>query len=222
MTYSPLFLTIPTLCCLISVKAFSAGKVWRDPVSRPRSTNLQFSSSLNPTTTSYEKNEKEEGNEDFEDLLKLPRHPNKSVNQILEETESVVEAMYKFSKEKNEGKSIEDAKEDGRLHEKVYANNYVDLGKVDTIGFDFDYTLVTYTEELLELIYDMALKRLVNDKQYPTEMVSHSHASNLQLFIREMCLLTLLFSLTLQLFISIHSSGMYIPCINPCIVVIPY
>ncbi|KAL7579859.1 hypothetical protein ACA910_004871 [Epithemia clementina (nom. ined.)] len=79
--------------------------------------------------------------------------------------------MYQFSKQKDEKKSIEDAKEAGRLHEKVYANNYVDLGKVDTIGFDFDYTLVTYTEELLELIYDMALKRLVNDRQYPTEML---------------------------------------------------
>lgn len=39
------------------------------------------------------------------------------------------------------------------------------------VGFDFDYTLVTYTEELLELIYDMALKRLVSDRQYPTEML---------------------------------------------------
>jgi hypothetical protein len=32
-------------------------------------------------------------------------------------------------------------------------------------------TLVTYTTDLLELIYDMALKRLVNDRQYPLEML---------------------------------------------------
>jgi len=38
------------------------------------------------------------------------------------------------------------------------------------VGFDFDYTLVTYTEDLLELLYDMALKRLVADRQYPLEM----------------------------------------------------
>jgi len=38
-------------------------------------------------------------------------------------------------------------------------------------GFDYDYTIVTYTDELLELLYDMALKRLVSDRQYPTEML---------------------------------------------------
>lgn len=62
----------------------------------------------------------------------------------------------------------------GPCHEKVFSNSYVDLGKVDTVGFDYDYTLVTYTEELLDLIYDMALKRLVKDRQYPLEML-HCH-----------------------------------------------
>jgi len=47
---------------------------------------------------------------------------------------------------------------------------YVDLGKIDVVGFDFDYTLVTYKDELLELIYDMALKRLVSERQYPIEL----------------------------------------------------
>lgn len=56
--------------------------------------------------------------------------------------------------------------------ESVYANSYVDLGKVDTVGFDFDYTLVTYTTELLSLIYDMSLKRLVQEKEYPREMLT--------------------------------------------------
>jgi HAD superfamily 5'-nucleotidase-like hydrolase len=79
--------------------------------------------------------------------------------------------------------------------EEVFANSYVDMGKVnkhelrivslsfirrsslssflkiDTVGFDYDYTLVTYTNELLDLIYDMALKRLVNDMQYPLELL---------------------------------------------------
>jgi HAD superfamily 5'-nucleotidase-like hydrolase len=39
------------------------------------------------------------------------------------------------------------------------------------VGFDFDYTIVSYTEDLLELIYDMALQRLVEDRQYPAEML---------------------------------------------------
>jgi len=56
--------------------------------------------------------------------------------------------------------------------ESVYANSYVDLGKVDTVGFDFDYTLVTYTQQLLELIYDMSLRRLVHEKEYPSAMLS--------------------------------------------------
>lgn len=53
----------------------------------------------------------------------------------------------------------------------IYANTYVDFGKVDTVGFDYDYTLVTYTTELLELLYDMALQRLVDDRHYPLDML---------------------------------------------------
>jgi HAD superfamily 5'-nucleotidase-like hydrolase len=60
----------------------------------------------------------------------------------------------------------------------------VDLGKVDTVGFDYDYTLVTYTEELLELIYDMALKRLVQDRQYPMEMLTSGLCFNPRFPIR--------------------------------------
>ena len=56
--------------------------------------------------------------------------------------------------------------------ESVYANSYMDLGKVDTVGFDYDYTLVTYTKEFLELIYDMALTRLVEEKEYPRDMLT--------------------------------------------------
>jgi len=40
------------------------------------------------------------------------------------------------------------------------------------VGFDYDYTLVTYKQEVLSLIYDMALKRLVHKKFYPSEMLS--------------------------------------------------
>ena len=56
-------------------------------------------------------------------------------------------------------------------HDRVFSNSYVDLGKVDTVGFDYDYTLVTYKEELLHLIYEKALKRLVEDKYYPVELL---------------------------------------------------
>ena len=48
----------------------------------------------------------------------------------------------------------------------------MDLGKVDAVGFDYNYTLVTYTKELLKLIYDMALTRLVEEKEYQREMLT--------------------------------------------------
>lgn len=43
---------------------------------------------------------------------------------------------------------------------------------VRRIGFDFDYTLVTYRDALLELIYQRALERLISDRHYPNEMLS--------------------------------------------------
>lgn len=107
---------------------------------------------------------------DEQSYLTLPRHSHEGVNEILLNTEKVIRQLHVHSKQIQQ-KTIEAAKEAGRSLEKVYANNYVDLGKVDTVGFDFDYTLVTYSEELLELIYDMALNRLVTSRQYPMEML---------------------------------------------------
>ena len=72
-------------------------------------------------------------------------------------------------------------------NESVYANSYVDMGKVDTVGFDFDYTLVTYTAELLSLIYDMSLKRLVEEKEYPREMLLAGLKFDPFFSIRGMC-----------------------------------
>jgi hypothetical protein len=100
----------------------------------------------------------------------LPRHSHAGVNDILKSTEDVVRQLHVHSK-KVQQTTIQAAKEKGRAHEKIYANNYVDLAKVDTVGFDFDYTLVSYTDELLETIYDMALNRLVTSRQYPLEML---------------------------------------------------
>mmetsp|Transcript_5081 Transcript_5081/g.6626 ORF Transcript_5081/g.6626 Transcript_5081/m.6626 type:complete len:621 (+) Transcript_5081:133-1995(+) len=131
----------------------------------------RMAASLDPTTISPED---VNGEPDLSNLLELPRHSSEQVNEILKETEKVLSAMHEFSLKSDVALSLADAKEAGRAHEKVYANNYVDLAKVDTVGFDFDYTLVTYTEELLELIYDMALKRLVTDKQYPIEMLHNA------------------------------------------------
>eukprot|EP00956_Cyclotella_meneghiniana_P013130 scaffold18808_cov85-Cyclotella_meneghiniana.AAC.13 len=116
----------------------------------------------------------------------LPRHPtNELANEILVQTEEALRNMqerelYLAKGEENNAiwsKSLGLKYQGDEIpvevdRESVYANSYVDLGKVDTVGFDFDYTLVTYTQQLLELIYDMALRRLVNEKEYPSAMLS--------------------------------------------------
>ncbi|GKY90471.1 hypothetical protein MPSEU_000020900 [Mayamaea pseudoterrestris] len=108
-------------------------------------------------------------------LMRLPRHSNAGVNVILEQTESTLRKLHLHSKqissENYNHQHVSAAKDAALEHETVYANSYVDMGKIDIIGFDFDYTLVTYTEELLHLIYRMALERLVKDRQYPLEML---------------------------------------------------
>ena len=111
----------------------------------------------------------------------LPRHPNNNdANDILKQTEQALQSMQETilldstTTTKNSEDYVtnpEDIPIDVE-QESVYANSYVDLGKVDTVGFDYDYTLVTYTQALLELIYDMALNRLVNDLEYPKEMLT--------------------------------------------------
>lgn len=122
-----------------------------------------------------------------DELISLPRHSsNDRVNQILGKAEAVLRGLHYQSVEiqdeleegqieceedVSEGYSKLDYNNESPAHDCVFANSYINLGQVETIGFDYDYTLVTYRPELLELIYDMALKRLVNDKQYPVEML---------------------------------------------------
>lgn len=121
---------------------------------------------------------------DYSSMTTLPRHPdNDDANEILSQTEQALRSMQEnvlfaaaADDEANEVGGVEDVENDEVPididAESVYANSYVDLGQVDTVGFDYDYTLVTYTKELLKVIYDMALKRLVEEKDYPDEMLT--------------------------------------------------
>lgn len=52
----------------------------------------------------------------------------------------------------------------------IYANHFLDLSDVSVIGFDLDYTLVVYTEELQHLIYNHARDMLVEHFGYPAEL----------------------------------------------------
>ena len=46
--------------------------------------------------------------------------------------------------------------------EAIYANNEMSLSDIEVIGFDYDYTLATYTPALHELLFDLGQKALIN------------------------------------------------------------
>ena len=60
----------------------------------------------------------------------------------------------------------------------IYANNYVNLEKINTIGFDLDYTLATYTVDLQSLIYNQAKKILIKSHGFPSQLNSSSFDPN--------------------------------------------
>jgi len=132
--------------------------------------SIQINNDKDDNVTSQHSNGKRNSKDFF---TKLPRHRTKEgINQALIRSEKIIQKLYEESSSaaEKELETIEE-KEDGLQVEKVFANSYVDLGNVDTVGFDYDYTLVTYTDELLDLIYDMTLNRLVKEYQYPLEML---------------------------------------------------
>ncbi|CAD6198161.1 unnamed protein product [Caenorhabditis auriculariae] len=53
----------------------------------------------------------------------------------------------------------------------VFVNNDLDLSTVDVYGFDYDYTLAVYARGLNDLIYRLALTRLVEQFKYPEDML---------------------------------------------------
>lgn len=43
----------------------------------------------------------------------------------------------------------------------IFANNELGMRHIDVYGFDYDYTLASYSNELHFLIYDLAVKELI-------------------------------------------------------------
>ena len=43
----------------------------------------------------------------------------------------------------------------------VYANNELKLGDIDVYGFDYDYTVACYSDDLNQLIYDLGRANLM-------------------------------------------------------------
>jgi hypothetical protein len=78
------------------------------------------------------------GSEEFlgeclpERLVTLPRHTtSEKVDRLLRNTERILRTMHINSTDIAMSQIVA-AKEAGRAHERIYANNYVDLGKIDT------------------------------------------------------------------------------------------
>eukprot|EP00586_Coscinodiscus_wailesii_P017600 CAMPEP_0172502036 /NCGR_PEP_ID=MMETSP1066-20121228/155870_1 /TAXON_ID=671091 /ORGANISM="Coscinodiscus wailesii, Strain CCMP2513" /LENGTH=589 /DNA_ID=CAMNT_0013277139 /DNA_START=257 /DNA_END=2026 /DNA_ORIENTATION=+ len=121
--------------------------------------------------------------------IRLPVHPtNTEVNSVLSKTQEVLDYLHETAPlQHNDNDDKHDDSNPSKIKtpkrtlsptDEIFANSYVDLGRVNTVGFDFDYTLVTYTPLLLSVIYDMALERLVNKKQYPKEMWYGDRSTN--------------------------------------------
>jgi hypothetical protein len=64
-------------------------------------------------------------------MVTLPRHSHEGVNALLENAETILRSIHVNSKEVERDHVIE-AKERAHEHEVIHANNYVDLGKIDT------------------------------------------------------------------------------------------
>jgi HAD superfamily 5'-nucleotidase-like hydrolase len=60
----------------------------------------------------------------------------------------------------------------------VFSNAEVRLSNIDVIGFDYDFTLVSYTHEVQGLVYDKAKEFLINRLRYPEELMKQQFDSS--------------------------------------------
>jgi len=108
--------------------------------------------------------------------VEMPSHPeNEKVNQVLQRTGDLLKKIQEKAVQpalrppcsrghvKSEGQLI-------GLEDKVFVNNYLNLGAAEVVGFDYDYTLVNYKPALLDLIYDLAKTHLLEEIRYPKSM----------------------------------------------------
>lgn len=108
---------------------------------------------------------------------RLPRHrSNARVNSILERAEALMDTISPHG----EASGLTPRPQRGQLRtsgnvigmeDRVYANHYVNLDSVEVVGFDYDYTLVSYKPALLDMLYDKAREVLVSKLAYPEELM---------------------------------------------------
>ncbi|CAE7225477.1 unnamed protein product [Symbiodinium natans] len=140
-------------------------------------------------------------------FLQFPRHRNnEDANNVLEKAEKLANQILS-----NSSKSHLSRGSAGRVHaqDRVYANTFVDLGSAKVIGFDYDYTLVSYKPAVLHLIYGLATKQLVSQLGYPQQMLHDLPGYDAQFAIRGLavdlktawiCMLTLRYRVSIAFF----------------------
>ncbi|KAM9312769.1 5'-nucleotidase domain-containing protein 3 [Gastrophryne carolinensis] len=60
----------------------------------------------------------------------------------------------------------------------IFANNEMSLRDIEIYGFDYDYTLAFYSEDLHTLIFNTARDLLVNEHRYPSELRKYEYDPN--------------------------------------------
>lgn len=60
----------------------------------------------------------------------------------------------------------------------IYCNNDVSMAHIHTVGFDFDYTLANYNENLDKFVYRSVMEELVHTRGYPAELLDLKYDSN--------------------------------------------
>jgi hypothetical protein len=135
---SPPFRTAPLTAKLVSHKELRAVSI--DAADSASSTNGEFSASSPNGSISSKSNYKKpsdvakHGGPLPQDLLNFPRHSHEGVNDILTETEQLIRQMHTHSKNVDARQVASGRRKSSSLGDMIFANTYVDLGKVDTVG----------------------------------------------------------------------------------------
>lgn len=70
-------------------------------------------------------------------------------------------------------------------NKEIFANTEINLNNIGVIGFDYDYTLASYTQHLQHFIYNQGAQYLITRSQYPTDISTLAYDPNF--VIRGLC-----------------------------------
>ncbi|KAJ7365857.1 5'-nucleotidase domain-containing protein 3 [Desmophyllum pertusum] len=79
--------------------------------------------------------------------------------ETIEELENVYNEQKNFINESTNYNFVDE--------QAIFANNELGMRHIDVYGFDYDYTLASYSNTLHYLIYDLSVKELMSTFGYP-------------------------------------------------------